>query len=45
MAKILCVVQVIAFICGFFAAILLVMGLASSEWLIATDYRQGKTIT
>ncbi|CAG7816389.1 unnamed protein product [Allacma fusca] len=33
--------KVIAFICGFFAAILLVMGLASSEWLIATNYRQG----
>ncbi|XP_035706057.1 transmembrane protein 47 isoform X3 [Folsomia candida] len=33
--------KVIAFICGCFASILLIMGLASTEWLLADRYRQG----
>ncbi|ODM94616.1 Transmembrane protein [Orchesella cincta] len=36
-----CGSKVIAFICGCFAGILLLMGLAASEWLIADGYRQG----
>ncbi|XP_043283376.1 transmembrane protein 47 isoform X2 [Venturia canescens] len=35
------IAQVIAFICGVIVIILMIMGLASSEWLMALGWRQG----
>jgi len=34
-------VQVIAFICGFIVIVLMVMALASTDWLMAAGWRQG----
>lgn len=35
------VIQVIAFLCGALAMALLVMSLASTDWLLTRDWRQG----
>lgn len=33
--------QVIAFICGIIVVLLMIMGLASTDWLMALGWRQG----
>jgi hypothetical protein len=33
--------KVIAFLCGVFVVILMIMSLTSTDWLLTTDYRQG----
>jgi hypothetical protein len=40
-AKLVYVLQVIAFICGLIVVILMIMALASTDWLMAAGWRQG----
>lgn len=43
LANIYCILdlQVIAFICGVIVILLMIMGLASTDWLMALGWRQG----
>ena len=40
-ATLVCMLQVIAFICGLIVIILMIMALASTDWLMAAGWRQG----